>query len=199
MFLAHSRRARFANPLTTVCLPWLVCVLGLGSFGAALGAPEGGRNAQPHGGNPQNGIVPVQLPDRGPLPPIDRQALVTRHNPVLREFDTWNPLTVGNGEFAFTADATGLQTFADAFTDTVPLGTLSQWGWHRFPNPEGWSLERFRFSEFDVFRAQSRLRRYSGQPANRGNQMAAGQPAPAASGPNRFYTGQNQRSPRADK
>ena len=79
---------------------------------------------------------------------IDRQALVTRHNVVLRQFDVENPLSVGNGEFAFTADVTGLQTFADAFTKTIPLGTLSQWGWHTAPNPEGWDIDRFQFKEF---------------------------------------------------
>lgn len=81
--------------------------------------------------------------------PIDRRALVARHDPVLDAFDIEAPLTVGNGEFAFTADATGLQTFPEAFTNTIPLGTLSHWGWHTFPNPEGWRLERFRFAEFD--------------------------------------------------
>jgi hypothetical protein len=81
--------------------------------------------------------------------PIDRHALVTRHDPVLHQFDPENPLSVGNGEFAFTADVTGLQTFPDAFTNTIPLGTLSQWGWHSFPNPNGWSLERFVFKEYD--------------------------------------------------
>jgi hypothetical protein len=75
--------------------------------------------------------------------------LVARHQPVLRQFDPENPLSVGNGEFAFTADVTGLQTFAEAFANTIPLGTLSQWGWHIFPNPAGWSLERFAFKEFD--------------------------------------------------
>jgi hypothetical protein len=82
---------------------------------------------------------------------IDRHALVTRHNPVLRQFDAENPLSVGNGEFAFTADVTGLQTFAEAFTNTTPLGTLSQWGWHSHPNPEGWSQEKFQHRLFDVF------------------------------------------------
>ena len=61
---------------------------------------------------------------------IDRRALVRRHNVV----DPGCPLTVGNGEFAFTADATGLQTFA-------PLGTQAQWGWHTMPNPAGHVLE----------------------------------------------------------
>lgn len=81
--------------------------------------------------------------------PIDRRGLVERHEPVLRQFDPENPLSVGNGEFAFTADVTGLQTFPDAFTNTIPLGTLSQWGWHSFPNPADWSMERFAFTEFD--------------------------------------------------
>lgn len=80
---------------------------------------------------------------------IDRQALVTRHDPVLREFDPESPLSVGNGEFAFTADVTGLQTFAEAFEQTIPLGTLSQWGWHTAPNPNGWNLESFTFTPFD--------------------------------------------------
>ena len=46
---------------------------------------------------------------------IDRHALVTRHNVVLTKLDVENPLQVGNGEFAFTADISGLQTFAEAF------------------------------------------------------------------------------------
>lgn len=39
---------------------------------------------------------------------IDRFALVTRHNPVLKKIEPLSPLSVGNGEFAFTCDATGL-------------------------------------------------------------------------------------------
>jgi hypothetical protein len=87
-----------------------------------------------------------------PAPPsIDRRALVLRHNPELRAFDPANPLSVGNGNFAFTADITGLQTFAEAFANTTPLGTLSQWGWHTSPNPQGWSMDKFHFRDFDVF------------------------------------------------
>src|SRR5574341_2461304 len=82
--------------------------------------------------------------------PIDRHGLVSRHDPVLRGFDTGSPLSVGNGELAFTADVTGLQTFAEAYDQTIPLGTLSQWGWHTAPNPNGWSIDRFRFTEFDA-------------------------------------------------
>jgi len=80
---------------------------------------------------------------------IDRRAVVTRHHVVLHEVDPESPLSLGNGEFAFTADATGLQTFPELFEKTIPLGTQSQWGWHTFPNPEGWSIDRFQFAEFD--------------------------------------------------
>ncbi|HUG11354.1 MAG TPA: hypothetical protein VMM36_10085, partial [Opitutaceae bacterium] len=47
--------------------------------------------------------------------PIDREALVRRHNVVVRSVDPTSPLTVGNGGFAFTVDVTGLQTFADYY------------------------------------------------------------------------------------
>jgi hypothetical protein len=80
--------------------------------------------------------------------PIDRHALVTRHNVVLKQFDTNNPLSVGNGEFAFTVDATGLQTFPEAFKNTTPLGTLSDWGWHTIPNTNGWDIDYFQFKEY---------------------------------------------------
>jgi hypothetical protein len=80
--------------------------------------------------------------------PIDRRALVDRHRPVLHGFDLESPLSVGNGELAMTADATGLQTFAEDYASTIPLATLSQWGWHRFPNPHGWDIDRFRFTEY---------------------------------------------------
>jgi hypothetical protein len=71
---------------------------------------------------------------------IDRFALVTRHNITLTKPDPLTPLSVGNGEFAFTADVTGLQTFPAYYEKGMPLGTLSQWGWHSLPNPEGYRL-----------------------------------------------------------
>jgi hypothetical protein len=80
--------------------------------------------------------------------PIDRQALVQRHEVVLTNFDAANPLSVGNGEFCFTVDATGLQTFPEAFEKTTPLGTLSDWGWHTSPNPDGWDIDHFAFRQY---------------------------------------------------
>jgi hypothetical protein len=80
--------------------------------------------------------------------PIDRPALVARHDVVLTNFDAANPLSVGNGQFAFTVDATGLQTFPEAFAKTTPLGTLADWGWHTDPNPNGWDIDTFPFKAF---------------------------------------------------
>ncbi len=65
---------------------------------------------------------------------IDRQALVTRHNVVLSKPDPLTPLSIGNGEFAFTADITGLQTFPEYHRQGIPLGAYSQWeGLRRLP------------------------------------------------------------------
>ena len=72
---------------------------------------------------------------------INRYELVNRHNIEITEIDSLNSLTVGNGEFAFTADITGLQTFPEYYEKGIPLGTQSQWGWHSFPNPDNYSLD----------------------------------------------------------
>ena len=73
--------------------------------------------------------------------PIAREALVSRHNPVIRKLDTDAPVTVGNGGFAFTADATGLQTFsAEYHRNGVPTETQCRWAWYGEPNPENHQL-----------------------------------------------------------
>jgi len=56
---------------------------------------------------------------------IDRHALVTRHN--IEWNDAAGQIPLGNGEFCFNADGTGLQTL-----DGV---TVSHWGWHSDPLP----------------------------------------------------------------
>jgi hypothetical protein len=74
----------------------------------------------------------IAAPTRAGQSAIDRHTLVTRHN------ITWNEvagrLPLGNGEFCFGADGTGLQTFTG--------NSMSHWGWHSFPLPEGWTLDR---------------------------------------------------------
>lgn len=68
---------------------------------------------------------------------IDRRAVVARHNPHVTKVDTLASLTVGNGRFAATVDATGLQTFPELYSNGIPLTTMSAWGWHYSPNPDG--------------------------------------------------------------
>ena len=80
-------------------------------------------------------LVALEAADAPPLAArssIDRHALVTRHNISCDEVARRLPL--GNGEFCFGADGTGLQTFAG--------NCMSHWGWHTFPLPEGWTSDR---------------------------------------------------------
>ncbi|KAH8430674.1 uncharacterized protein LDX57_008336 [Aspergillus melleus] len=67
---------------------------------------------------------------------IDRQQVVSGFNPTRNASSTSTPMQVGNGNFAFGADVTGLQTF-------LPYGTLSSWGWHNSSLPHGASPADF--------------------------------------------------------
>jgi hypothetical protein len=73
--------------------------------------------------------------------PIDRHALVSRHNPVNEKVDPLSALSVGNGRFAFTVDVTGMQSFPEAYDKGIPIGTESQWGWHSFPDSNQYRFE----------------------------------------------------------
>jgi hypothetical protein len=59
---------------------------------------------------------------------IDRQKVVQQFSPRRNASSNSTPLQVGNGNFAFGVDVTGLQTFE-------PFGALSTWGWHNFSLP----------------------------------------------------------------
>ena len=63
---------------------------------------------------------------------IDRRKIVESCNPHRNASSSTTPLQVGNGNFAFGVDVTGLQTFR-------PFATMSTWGWHNFslPTTEG--------------------------------------------------------------
>lgn len=60
--------------------------------------------------------------------PIDRRKIVENCNVRRNASSDSTPLQVGNGNFAFGADITGLQTFS-------PFATMSTWGWHNFSLP----------------------------------------------------------------
>lgn len=82
--------------------------------------------------------------------PIDREAVVRRHEVHVVTPHPEHVLTVGNGDFAYTADITGMQTFT-SFHDqasaimqgrtAINTATMSSWGWHEMPNPEGYVLD----------------------------------------------------------
>jgi hypothetical protein len=72
---------------------------------------------------------------------INRYRVVERNCPVVTKLDSLQSLSVGNGHFAFTVDATGLQTFPDQYAHGVCLGTMSDWGWHSFSNPHHYQPE----------------------------------------------------------
>ena len=90
------------------------------------------------------------LPAVDAAAPIDRRALVGRHHPVARGFDPLGPLSVGNGELAFTFDPTGLQTFPDIYEPGIPLCTQSQWGWHSRPAPVADPVASYKLTAYDT-------------------------------------------------
>ncbi|KAI1438626.1 Six-hairpin glycosidase-like protein [Xylaria sp. CBS 124048] len=59
---------------------------------------------------------------------IDRRRVVRSFNPRRNASSATTPLQVGNGNFAFGVDVTGLQTYN-------PFAAMSTWGWHNFSLP----------------------------------------------------------------
>ncbi len=78
--------------------------------------------------------------------PIDRRRLVGRHHPRLHAVEPRWPLQLGNGRFAIAVDATGLQTYPDAYPHRflgdvgTLLGTMAEWAWHTIPSPRPYAL-----------------------------------------------------------
>lgn len=86
------------------------------------------------------GIIILLFKSCGTGEGINRHDLITRNNILVNGFDDLNSLTVGNGNFAFTADITGLQTFPVDYLTGIPLGTFSNSIWHSFPNDENYKM-----------------------------------------------------------
>ena len=88
-------------------------------------------------------VVPVAVAAARGAAAIDRAAVVRRHTVTFAHEDgvdpsstDFNALTVGNGDFGFSADLTGLQSLNNSYhVPDYPLYTLSNWGWHS-PDPE---------------------------------------------------------------
>jgi hypothetical protein len=101
------------------------------------------------------GLAPVAA---AAAAPIDRHALVSRHDVTLAKADFQSPLTVGNGNFAATVDVTGMQSFPEDYRHGgIGLNTMANWAWHSFPNPQGYKLE-------DAFKSYDEHGRQVGYP-----------------------------------
>src|SRR5688572_14888100 len=113
--------------------------------------------------NAQNGVA-TRSPYNSFSQPINREQVVQRHNIHINKIDSLSSLSVGNGNFAFTVDATGMQSFPDAYAKGVPLGTQSVWGWHSFPNTENLKIEETQ----KVYELEGRKISYTVQPKEGG-------------------------------
>lgn len=82
---------------------------------------------------------------------IDRKRVVQRHNPELRALDPSVAFSLGNGEFAFTADITGLQTLPERYRGRFPLCTMAHWGWHTSPLPPGTDPDVIHATPYDTY------------------------------------------------
>jgi len=82
---------------------------------------------------------------------IDRKAVVSRHNLLITDPKLKGPTQVGNSEFAYGFDITGMQTFSE------DANTMAHWGWHQFPMPPGQTPKEFKGQTWDT---QGRMVRY---------------------------------------
>ncbi len=83
-----------------------------------------------------------------------------------------SPFSVGNRSFAFTADVTGLQTFPAFYEQSLPLGTLSEWGWHTIPSANSYQLE----DAFKLYDTYGRDVPYASQTRNSAGQWLRANP-----------------------
>jgi hypothetical protein len=75
---------------------------------------------------------------------INRKEVVQRHNLNITDVHEPGPTQVGNGNFAYGFDITGMQTLSDRFS------TMSQWSWHSTPPPDGLSPDDFKMTRVNT-------------------------------------------------
>ncbi len=123
----------------------------MGAMGLAGAAIVGGCSAD----TARTQTAPAPSSTTTPnTPGIDRHAVVSRHAVLLTKLDPMAVLSLGNGNFAFNVDATGLQSLNDLYTGqkgSIPLCTMAHWGWHSFPVPQGLDLTQVRYKMFDTY------------------------------------------------
>lgn len=82
---------------------------------------------------------------------MEWRSLLERNNPRKTKEDVISPLSVGNGNFAYTVDITGLQTlYNESINQHCPLCTMSNWGWHSKPYQGRYpSFDEVEMTEYD--------------------------------------------------
>ena len=81
---------------------------------------------------------------------INRKEILDRYQPTHEgEWDHLTPFSVGNGDFAFTVDGTGLQSAWIGEDAVTPTLTMSNFGWHRYPKASR-DYSKLRLQEFDA-------------------------------------------------
>ena len=81
--------------------------------------------------------------------PLERRTLVEAHNPKVHAYDPDAFLSVGNGNFAFTVDCTGLQSFLHPREGKTPLCTMSWWGLHSYRGKENARYDLLTLKQYD--------------------------------------------------
>jgi protein-glucosylgalactosylhydroxylysine glucosidase len=83
---------------------------------------------------------------------LNRKQIIARHHPIVKEIEPLSPLSIGNREFGFSCDFTGLQTYPEVYE--TPLGTQSNWGWHYTGGHNLYTEKDIVFQPYDTYGRQ---------------------------------------------
>lgn len=83
---------------------------------------------------------------------MDRKEIVGRHHPVVTKVEALSPLSIGNGDFGFSTDFTGLQSYPEAYS--TPLSTQSNWGWHYSGKRDLYTDQDIAFQQYETYGRQ---------------------------------------------
>lgn len=78
---------------------------------------------------------------------MNRRKIVKKHSPRLKKIYPNAPLSLGNGDFGFSVDFTGLQSFPKEYV--APLSTQSNWGWHSDGGKDVYTLSDAPMQSYD--------------------------------------------------
>lgn len=80
---------------------------------------------------------------------MNKKEVIERHNPHISKVEANAPLSLGNGDFGFSVDFTGLQSFPNSYD--APLSTQSNWGWHYTKGKRAYKNEDIRYQSYETY------------------------------------------------